>query len=320
VGTLVLPRTSRTGTEWLAGIVATADPASRDAEPEAGEDAGLPLGAVDAAYDARGKRVADIKHYLAERFGMPPGDTELIGRLLRRKPPACIVIVGVDRAEPRDDFLREVVLPLAAGARLRGMRLVLGFDDRAPSWLPRDVSIDPRPITSDSPGSAGEAEEHVGQLGAAEDDAALMDRGDEIRFIDRPKLPPARAPRLRVRLAVARAVEAKGASPNPEVAAIDEAAATALGKVESFLRHSRRTGDELHGLRTTFDLCQNYADKHWASEDQPFGDLRDETTRALQQAPIDIARARDLVRRYQAEIYRDIKARHSGGDGEEDRG
>jgi hypothetical protein len=327
-GTVVLPHTADTGTEWLARLVSTADPATRAVAPDAGlaaadRDTVLPLGAIDAACDARGKPVAEVERYLTERFGTSGGDPDLVCRLLSRQPPACVVIDGVDRAQSPAALIREVLRPLAAGARSHGMRLVLGFDGEAPYALPYEVSLDPGPIAVSSSRvvRAQDAQTHVRELADAEDAATLANSENEARYLEPPRLPRARAPRLRVRLAVARAPGPKpnDASPDPEVAAIDEAAVTALGEVTSFLQESERLDKELADLRSSFDVHRRRADRYWPTENQPFGDLRDKASRALWRAPIDIADAPELVQRYKAEISRLIDARHADG-GQEDRG
>ena len=157
-GTVVLPGgTAGTGTGWLVRLVRTADPATRagtsDAQfAEAPRDTVLRLGAVDAAYDAHGKSLSEITNYLAERFGLSPDGPDLIRRLLRRVPPACVVIVGVDRAASPDALIREVLRPLAVSARSRGVRLVLGFDGPLPGKkLPYDVALDPEPLVGKLP-------------------------------------------------------------------------------------------------------------------------------------------------------------------------
>jgi hypothetical protein len=319
-GTVVLPDSADTGTEWLSRLVSTADPATRAAayEPKlAGADryAALPLGAIDAACDARGKRTSEIRRYLALRFGMAGDDHDLVPRLLRRKPPACIIIDGVDRGDP--ELIPEMVRPLAAEAWLRGLRLVLGFDGKVPRGFPCEVSLDARPITGGSGGgvSVTDAAEHVRQLEAAEAVAARIDSEKGFRFPKPPRLPAAHAPRLRVRLAIASSREPSRAGPDPEVAAIDEAAVTARGKVELFLLEWERLERDLRGLRSEFAPYLAYANRRWKAENQPFSDLRDEANKALRQAPFDIANARELVRRYKAKINGDIN-----GDEEEDRG
>jgi hypothetical protein len=336
-GTVVLPGTTGTGPEWLARLVSTADPATRASIPDsavpdtefaaADWDTALPFGAIDAACDARGKPIAEIKRYLAKRFGMSDGEPDLVPRLLRRQPPACIVIDGVDRAESPAALIREVLRPLAAGARSRGMRLVLGFDSDAPRALPYEVSLDFGPIARGSSRSVGahDAEKHVRELADAEDAAARVNSENESRFREPPRLPRAYAPGLRVRLAVAGTPEPNAANPNPELAAIEKAAVTALGKVMSFLQRSRQLDLELEDLRYTLEVHRIRADRHWHAEDQPFGDLGDEAARALSDAPVDIAGARELVQRYAAQVYRHIDASHIDashieGGGEEDRG
>lgn len=124
---MVLPGGGGTGTTWLVRLVRTADPATRartsDAElTRAPADTVLGLGVVDAAYDARGRSAAEVTQYFSERFGFPAGHPDPIRELLRRKPPACVVIDGADRARDPGELLREVLRPLAVGARSRGRR------------------------------------------------------------------------------------------------------------------------------------------------------------------------------------------------------
>jgi hypothetical protein len=253
---------------------------------------------------------------------MSAGEPDLIRRLLRRQPPACIVMDGVDRAESPAALNREVLRPLAAGARSRGMRLVLGFDREAPQALPYEVSLAPGPIGGSSGASvrADNVEKHVGELADAEDAASQINKQSPSPFREPPRMPHAHAPGLRVSLAVARATEPDVMRPNPDLAAIDEAAVTALRQVTSFLQLSRQLDKELEDLRYTLEVHRVRADRHWPSEDQPFGDLHDEAARALRRAPIDIAAARELVQRYVAEINHRIDAEDSDGGDEEDRG
>ncbi|HEY6792300.1 MAG TPA: serine protease [Trebonia sp.] len=76
-GTVVLPSSGSTGTAWLLRLVRTADPATRARTsgagvPEAALGTALRFGAVDAAYDARGRSAAEVSRYLVERFGLLP--------------------------------------------------------------------------------------------------------------------------------------------------------------------------------------------------------------------------------------------------------
>jgi hypothetical protein len=309
-GTVVLPGgATGTGTGWLVRLVRTADPATRagtmDAQfAGAPRDTVLGLGAIDAAYDARGRSLSEITHYLAERFGLPPDEPDLIHRLLRRVPPACLVIVGVDRAESPDTLMREVLRPLAAAARSRGVRLVLGFDGPLPGKkLPYEVALDPEPLIGSSQHDVTgvDAEARVAELAAAEDDAARLSSENERRFREPPALPRARAPRLRVRLAVARVTE-----PNPELTAICKAAVTALGQISSFTQELRRLDECLENLRQTLEVNRERATRYFGAEDQPLADRYDQAARALWQAPIDLAAARMAVERYIAEVARRI--------------
>lgn len=320
-GTVVLPGgTAGTGTAWLVRLLRTADPATRAGTSDA-QFAGAPrdtvlgLGSIDAAYDARGRSVSEITHYLAERFGLPPGEPDLIHRLLRRVPPACVVIVGVDRAQSPDALMREVLRPLAVAARSRGVRLVIGFDGPLPERkLPYEVALSPEPLVGSSRHgvTAAAAQARVAELAAAEDAAAQLSARNERRFREPPALPRARAPGLRVRLAVARVTE-----PDPELAEICQEAVSALGQISSFTLKSRHLDKCLEDLRGEVDASRDRAARYFGAEDQPLADWYDQAAGALFNGPIDLAAARQLAERYIAEI-----ARRTGvnDEGEKDHG
>jgi trypsin-like peptidase len=324
-GTVVLPGgAAGPDTTWLVRLVRTADPATRagtsGAELTAAPpDTVLGLGTIDAAFDARGKTVAEVTDYLAERFGLPVDDPRLTDRLLRRQPPASVVITGVDRAQSPGALVREVLRPLAVRARSRGVRLVLGFDGPPPETLPYEVSLDPGPLdpgplAGGSPASrpAAEVEARVTELAAAEAEAAWLSRENEQRFRRPPALPRAQAPRLRVRLAVARGAVAGGAESAPELAAIDGAAAAALADVAAFSQRSRRWNERLDDLRRTLEVNRVRAARHFGDEDSALGDLHDQAARALWQAPIDLTAARGLVDQYAAAADRRMEEKDRG--------
>lgn len=321
-GTVVLPGGGGTGTAWLVRLVRTADPATRARASgaefyAAPRDTVLGLGAIDAAYDARGRSVAEVTRYLMERFGLPPGHPDPIGELLRRRPPACIVIDGADRAEDPGALLREVIRPLANSARSRGIRLVLGFDGRSPENLPHEVSLDPGPVAGGGHAPRGVTavgvEARVAELAAAEAGAATLNRENEREFRKLPALPPARAPRLWVRLAVT-----GGTERDPELAAIDEAAVAALGEITSFRQRLERMRGLLGHLQRTLEVNRVHAARRIPEEDPELADLYTRAFRALYQAPIDLAAAGTSVARYRAEADRRID--HPGRVEENDRG
>jgi hypothetical protein len=325
-GTVVLPGgAAGAGTGWLLRLVRTADPATRAATSDADlaaapRDTVLGLGSIDAAFDARGKPVAEVRQYLAARFGLPADEPELTDRLLRYQPPPALVITGADRAQAPDALLREVLRPLAVRARSRGVRLVLAFDGPPPENLPYEVSLDPEPLTAGapprSPGPPGlsgaDVAARVAELEAAETQAARLSRDNEHRFRRPPALPPARGPRLRVRLAVARHAGDHGTGPDPELMAIDGAATAALAEATAFSQRWRRWNDCLDDLRHTLEVNRVRAARHFGAEDQPLGDRHDRAARAVWQAPIDLTAARGLVDQFVAEVDRRID--------EEDRG
>lgn len=307
------------GTSWLVRLVRTADPAARyglsDAElTGAPGDTVLGLGAIDAAYDARGRTVAEVAGYLVDRFGLAGGEgRDIVRQLRRRRPPACLVVGSIDRAEDPEGLIRNLLGPLAARARSRGIRLVLGFESKPPADLSYDVFLDPERLVEAVSGgvtvTAEEAEEAVGQLAAVEDGAARLQADGGLSFFAASRLPPAAAPRLRVRLAVAR-----GRAPDPELAAIHAHAAAAHAEVTRYVDDLRRAITTLADLRKTLELHRVRAARYFGDEDRKLGDLYAPAARALQTPPIDLKAARKRVKYYTDEVNRRIE---EGTDGAE---
>lgn len=304
--------TTAVGDSWLVRLVRTADPAARatvsDAElTGAPGDTVLGLGAIDAAYDARGRSVADVGGYLTRRFGLPGGDPREVARqLLRRRPPACLVVGGVDRAQDPRALLGELLGQLAARARSRGIRLVLGFEGVTPADLAHDVCLDPEPLRGDATRNVTAAAVHtvVGQLAAEEDAAAALHQERGVRFFAAPRLPPRAAPRLRVRLAVARATE-----PNPELAVIHERADDARAALARFDHDLRRLLTAHEDLTARLELHRVRAARYFGDEDRPLADRHAPAFRALKTEPIDLGAARTLVGRYIDEVDRRLEER-----------
>lgn len=306
--------TTAVGDSWLVRLVRTADPAARatvtDAElTGAPGDTVLGLGTIDAAFDADDRSVTDVSGYLTRRFGLPGGDAhEVQQQLLRRRPPACLVIGRVDRAQDPEALVRELLGKLAARARSRGIRLVLGFEGVAPADLAHDVCLDPEPLRGDAARGVTAAEVHtvVGRLAAEEDAASALDRERGVRFFAAPRLPPRAAPRLRVRLAVARATE-----PNPELAAIHDLAddaRTALARFDHDLRRMIATHED---LTAALELHRVRAARYFGAEDRRLAERHAPAVRALKTEPIDLAVARKLVKCYIDEVNRRLEDRRS---------
>jgi hypothetical protein len=303
-GTVVLARGgSDTGTTWLVRLVRTADPTTRARASEKALTAApsgtvLGLGTIDAAYDAHGKSVAEVTRYLADRFGLSPDATNLPSMLARRRPPPCVVIAGVDRAKTPAALIDDLVLPLAIRARSRGLRLVLGFDGPPPDNLPYDVLLDPAPI----PGKAGwptarEVAARTEELGAAEAEAARLDKQDEHQIRKPPALPPAVAPSLRVRLA-----GACDLGDGSELAGIVVAADAALDRIAKFRRKHEHVHREPDRLRRTLEANFSRQARLLSSEDAALGKLYVAAEAALLKAPVDLAAAEAAVDRYVAEL------------------
>ncbi|MEU2222154.1 serine protease [Streptomyces sp. NPDC018347] len=308
--------TAAVGDSWLVRLVRTADPAARagvtDAElTGAPGDTVLRLGSIDAAYDARGKSARDLSDYLAGRFGLPGGTAAEVRRqLLHRRPPACLVVGGVDRARDPADLLREPLGQLAARARSRGIRLVLGFEGTPPAGLAYDVLLDPEPL----PGGAArdvDADE-VGalldQLAARERATFALQREWGARFFGAPRLPLLATPRLRVRLAVARATE-----PDPELTAIHDQAGDARAALARYEHDLRRMITTYRDLGALLELHRVRAARYFGDEDRRLAERHAPAARALQTEPIDLRAAGKLVRHYIDEVGRRFEER--GHDG-----
>lgn len=311
VGTVVVATGGATGAgpSWLGRLVHTAVPSARaglsDAELSAAPSGTvLGLGAIDAAYDARGKRVEDVQDYLVDRFGLRGGDDRaVVGQLLRRRPPACLVVDGVDRAEDPQALRRRLLEPLASRAASRGLRLVLGFENRPAADLPYEVALDAEPVdVRPAPGGPGSvtaeaAEKAVDLLAAKEEAAARLAAEYRLTFTRRPRLPVAFAPTLRVRLAVAR-----GAGPDPELAAVQACAAAVLKDTERYCSELSGLVDDLRDLRASLELYRLRAAAHFGEEDRHLGDLYASAARALQTPPVDLASAGTRVGRYRQAV------------------
>ncbi|MYV38219.1 hypothetical protein GT030_04880 [Streptomyces sp. SID1328] len=259
------------------------------------------------AYDARGRSVGDFAGYLTRRFGLPGGDPDEVRRqLLRRRPPACLVVGGVDRAQDPEALMDQLLGRLAARARPRGLRLVLGFEGTPPPGLAYDVSLDPEPLRGDPARSvsAAEVQAALGRLAVQEEAASALQLDWGVKFFAAPRLPPLAAPRLRVRLAVARATE-----PDPELGAIHDQAADARAALTRFEHGLGRMITAHEDLTTSLELHRVRAARYFGDEDRRLAERHAPAARALQTEPIDLGAARELVRRYIDEVNRRFEER-----------
>ncbi|WP_034268708.1 trypsin-like serine peptidase [Actinospica robiniae] len=306
-GTVVLTGgATQTGTSWLVRLVRTADPATRPKTTDielsrAPRDTVLGFGTVDAAYDAGRKSLAEVRTYLADRLGFRPGEPDVLGRLLRRKPPACLVIAAVDRAADPDELIGELLGPLARRAWSRGIRLVLGFDAGPPEDLHHEVSLGPELATGRLHGSAlrAEAEQDIAGLGQAEADAGALQAKWGLRYVGTPQLPRLVAPRLRVQLAIA-----GRADPNPEFARIRDQAEAALHAVRRYSRQMHRMLDTWEDLSAELKVQRVRAERFFGAEDVDLMPFHDTASEALWNAPIDLTVAAGAIRRYADEVDR----------------
>lgn len=314
VGTVVLTGgATQTGTSWLVRLVHTADPAIRPKTTDiqlsrAPQDTVLRFGTVDAAYDAGGKSLAQVRTYLADRLGFRPGEPDVLDRLLHRRPPVCLVIAAVDRAADPAELVGELLGTLARRAWSRGIRLVLGFDAGPPEGLHHEVSLGPEVVAGHLRGSAtrAEAEHAIAELSRAETDAAALRAQWGLRFLGTPPLPRLVAPRSRVQLATAGRMD-----PNPEFGGILEQAETALRGIRRYRRRMDRMIESWEDLTAELKVQRVRAEHFFGAEDVGLMPFHDAASEALWNAPIDLTVAADAVRRYADEIER----RRRQGDG-----
>jgi hypothetical protein len=315
-GTVVVGTGGATGAgaSWLVRLVRTADPAARaglsDAElTGAPGDTVLGVGAIDAAYDVRGKRAEDLRGYLVDRFGLPGGsDTEVVHQLLRRRPPACVVVGSVDLAVDSEALVRGLLRPLATRARSRGVRLALGFEGPPPEDLAYDVSLYTEPLAAAVPGwvTVQQAEDAVARLAVAEEEAARLQAERGLMFFGAPRLPSAAAPRLRVRLAVAGG-SAPGSAPDPELAVIHAQAGAAGDDVGRFTDELGKMTKEFEDRRGSLEVHRVRSARYFGDEDRPLGELYAAALRTLRTPPVDLTALRRRVRRYTDEVNRRIE-------------
>jgi Trypsin-like peptidase domain len=293
------------GTPWLARLVATADPAARSRFSDAAiavlpRDATLGIGAVDLAVDAGGLTVPEIRCRIAERFGMPEDGTGiLMDMLLHRQPPPAMVIDRVDSAADPAGLISELVAPLAAQARRRGLRLVLGFTGHPPGDLPYEVSLGPEPVTGPAASPAagspdpGAVWRLLTELADAERELAPLYADLSARVAGAPALLPSQAPRLRVRYAVS-----AGEAPTAELSLLHDRAQVALAEVLNLIGELRKLKQEHADLGMILDVYRERAERCFGAEDRPLGALYGPPREMLRAGPCDLAASRVLVDRY----------------------
>ncbi|MFD5552529.1 trypsin-like peptidase domain-containing protein [Streptomyces sp. NPDC127068] len=321
-GTFLVGTGSATGagSSWLVRLARTSGPTGRtgtQADPRTRAPSGtvLGFGTVDAAFDARGRSTDDACAYLAGRFGFGTrgGVAALVRDLLHRRPPPCLIVDGVDRAADPARLVTELLAPLALRARSRGLRLVLGFEGAPPDDLAYDVHLDPTPLPAGDrarPATEEQARAAVERLAAAEEQARALQRALGTTFLAPPRLPPGRAPRLAVRLAVARTTH-----PNAEIAAVEQDADAARAAVTRYVDALREMEGEREDLAVSLDLHRVRAARLVGAEDLRLGELYVAAARALQRVPIDLAAARRRVPRYIGAVDQRIGEGHRSQGG-----
>jgi len=293
------------GSPWLALLVATADPAavrrrlSGATIPKAPPGAVLEVGAIDLAIDAGGHDIDSIRHRIAERFQFPDGDcAELVERLLHHEPRPTLVIDRVDSAEDADGLMAGLVAPLAARARRRGLRIVLGFAAPPPDWLRHEISLGPQPVTGaagEPSGSfdTGEVRRLIAELAVAEEELATRYAHVSARVAGTPVPSPGIAPWLRVRYEAA-----TSGQPTAELALIGGRARTALADTDRRAVRLRELDRAHADLGAALRLYHKRAVQRFGPEDRELDKLYEPANTALRSGPCDLAAVQAAVHAY----------------------
>jgi hypothetical protein len=304
------------GSPWLASLVATADPAVRRrisgaAIAQAPPGAVLDVGAIDLAIDAGGCSVERIRRRIAERFQFPDGDcADLVTRLLHHQPAPTLVIDRVDGAKDAAGLMASLVKPLAAAARRRGLRIVLGFAVAPPAGLRHEISLGPEPVTGTAggPATADEVRRLITDLAYAEEELATLYAhvSDLVPAALVPR--PGIAPWLRARHAIATSGHAPGGRPTAELALIGGRAGAAKADTVHRLGELRELGRTYGDLGHALENYRLKAERLFGSEDRRLGEFYGRTLKALRAVPFDRAAARAALEAYADAIARRERA------------
>lgn len=292
---------------WLARLVASADPAARRTIPDAAFARSSPgtvlgVGAIDLAVDAYGHDTEWIRRRISERFRLPgSGCAGVVDGLLRYEPPPTLVIDRVDGATDAARLVAELLAPLAARARRRGLRLVLGFAGEPPAGLRHEVSLGPEPVagTARGPDRPDRVRRAIAELADAERELAIWHARVSVRVAGVPAPPPGIAARLRVRFAVAVAVAAAGdGTATAELALIGGRAREALAQLARHDARLRELERERHKLGRTLEAYRERAGGLFGPEDRQLGELYGQARQQLMAKPCDLGAVRVAVNEY----------------------
>jgi hypothetical protein len=292
-GTTVVTGTA--GTMWLTRLVAAEGQAVSQRVPDARTDSDSTpvIGAIDLVLDAADCTVTEIGERIASRFELRGTDSAvLVDELLHHKPPPAIVIDRVDSAHDPDRLVGELLSPLAARARRRGLRLVLSFADQPPGELPYEVRLGSEPVIGAASRRvhAEEARERLALLAVKERE--LLNLHAEVdRLVLGAVRPHSSAPWLRVRLAVATGAER---------AAIFDYAGQLLNAAGQAADALNRLKSDHRYLAQEFEAYQNRArsQPHYRAENPKLVQLRAAALKALRTGPCDLGAARAAVDAY----------------------
>jgi hypothetical protein len=263
----------------------------------------LGSGAIDLTINARGRTAGEIRHHIAERFGMPDEEAGgLVDRLLHLLPPPALVIDGVDSAERPEELIGELVAPLAARARRRGIRLLLGFAGRLPANLPYEVLLESKPLSGTPHGSAdpGAVRQLLRKLASAEEDLAMLYADVSSRVATGHRPLPGLAPWLRVRYAVS----AGERPPTPELSLIQDCAEAALADILRLCDRLEELKRQHGDLGMRLEVWRERAERCFGAEDRQLSLLYGTAYETLRSGPCDLRAARAALDTYVSAVER----------------
>jgi Trypsin-like peptidase domain len=268
-----------------------------------------PVGSIDLAVDATGRTVEQVAQLIVDRLRGPAGGAVRPIEWLRASaPPLTLVVEGVDDAAEPESLVTGLVGPLVD----RGGRVLLVLRRASGSALRRAVE-QVAAIVAPSVGQLLDAlSARVDELAALEEKARELYEWLRQRFHTVPE-PPAGARRSRLALARLRQRPPGDPALPAELAEAGRAVQRRRHRAEAALAELSRLEREYQAvleLRGRLDAANVRA----AGLGERAADQLDPHYRAaydaLWQAPFDVGRAAELVRRYEAAV-RELD--HGGG-------
>ncbi|TCC00296.1 serine protease [Micromonospora zingiberis] len=268
-------------------------PSGRDADPD-GELAVPPVGSIDLAVEAAGRRTGDVSQQIADWIGATDGPAGDAGHAT---PPQALIINNIDEADEPEKLLSTVVLPLVDQAPARDLRMLLTFRSES---VPLRITLLARRVES---------------LRDVEETARRSYQDVAARVADPPQV-PSRATPLRMRLTALRAAAAHDRdSLAAGLASTERATDRALREAEAVRQRLVALQESWSELRGRLDGFLAMAVRHRLAEDPVLSPIYRSAYELLFDGPCELAAAEAAVRRFSDAVLTRIEDQRRGGVG-----